>query len=137
MTINSALIPVLQQYKSVVFGDTTQAVIAAGQSASSIVDSGGMQLLGLVLPSTFVSSNITFTMGFVPTDVNYPVNISPDGSSAVTRLTLTTCTATNFVGLQPAWFSPIKYFIINTSASQTSGCIITCLFTPIFQGIHG
>lgn len=136
MTTNSAQLAPTKRYKSVTVGDITQAVIAASGTSSSIVDSGGMRLQGLILPSAFTSANITFTVGFQPEDVNYPLYISPDGAAAIDELTLTTCTATQFIALTPSWFNSIQYFKINTSAAQTDGCIITCIFTPIYQGIH-
>lgn len=135
MTTNNAYIHSLLQYKDVTV--ISPCTIVAGASVSNIINSGGMRLQGLVLPSNFITADITFTVGYDSTTPSFAL-VTGDGVNAVAAITLKGCVASKWVELNPAWFSAVKYIIINTSAAQTTtDKIINCIFNPLYQGIHG
>ena len=105
--------------------------IAAGQTASSIFDCGGVQLRGLLFPSNWTSCNITLHPYAAPNESSYLLS-NVDGSS----LTIATI-AGQWLPFLLYITDAIPYLQIVCSAPQVSEVIVKPVLQPVYQGVHG
>ncbi len=108
----------------------SQINVAALATSSSILSCGGTSPVGLFLPSTFVSCNITFNVCKTPNGTFLPMT-NFDGSSFVVA-----GTASVFIPLLPAMFNSVIYLQLGFSVAQTTAEIIDVALAPIYQGLH-
>lgn len=95
---------------------------------SSSVDCGGASPIALLIPSTFVSCNLTFQSSL--DGQNYK-NIR-DSSGNGTLLTIAAA-ADDHVPLDPSVFSAVRYLRIVCSSAQTSSTTIVVVMGPVWS----
>ncbi len=109
----------------------TQLVIPSSADASPIFDCGGTIPGGLILPSTFTSSTISFSVskyGFAGT---FSTLTNFDGSAYSIA-----GAASKWIPLIPSLFAGVNYFILNFGTTQSSGGDIDVVLLPLWQGVH-
>jgi hypothetical protein len=97
--------------------DTT-ATIASGASTSAAVDLNGYTLVGLVMPSAFTGTTMTFTMS--PNDGTY-VSITNAGGTALSA----TVAASKCILFTPGDFVGVRFIKLVSGSSEGAGRTIT------------
>ena len=126
MTFSPAL-PVRYTYKSV--SDVQSVIINSGQGISTILDLGGMQPRGILIPSSFTFCNIGF-------------NVSMDGTNFYTLCNIDNTTLLIAIARQgglpllPYIFDQWKYIQLVCSVNQSVQVTLPFVLMPLYQGIH-
>ena len=109
----------------------TSVTVSASATSSSVLTCGGTSPTGIFLPSTFVTSNITFKVCKTPDGSFLPVR-NFDGTAFTVA-----GAASTFVPLLPSMFNSVLYIQLSFDQTQTSAEVIDFALCPIFQGLHG
>lgn len=100
-------------------------VIATSTTVSAEVDLGGNTLVGIITPSTFDGTALTFQMAPVTGGTFVPVAASNAASTAYT----VTTTASIFTPIDPTVFKGARFVKVVTSSAQTTTDTILILVT--------
>jgi hypothetical protein len=114
------------------------AMISASANNSDLVDLGAMQLRGILLPTNWTTSDITFNGATVAaSDLNYlayPIQ-NFDGTNW-SVLTIPGATSQTWTPLIAFWFDAVPYVQIVSVTPQTDNVVILLALEPLYQGIH-
>jgi hypothetical protein len=108
----------------------TQVTVATGATSSSVLECGGAAPVGIFLPASFISCNITFNVCKTPNGTFLPMT-NFDGSTFTVA-----AIASTFIPLLPAMFNSVLFIQLGFSSSQTTAEVIDFALAPIYQGIH-
>lgn len=111
------------------------ATIQAGNTASNIVETGGMTILRVCTDSNWLASVMSF-------------NVSEDGSSVLRAqnnydgsnkalLTIPSVNPLDSIPLYAHWFGSSYYVQVVSSVTQTTTTNVLLILEPLWQGIHG
>jgi hypothetical protein len=102
------------------------ATIIAEGTLSSAVDVGGMSVLGIYTPASFVESVVSFQSSYDGETFHDVVDI--DGTAFSVTLT-----ASKKLPLEAAMFAGDQFIRIATTESQTTGALIRVALGPLFD----
>lgn len=113
-----------------------QVVIEASGTSSTQLDCGGVQVMGLIIPSAWTTGDISFTIQDAKgSSTNY--TLSPFDGTELNNLVIPAVTSGKWIPLVPYWFAAVPFLKINCSVAQAEQRTITVALQPLFQGIHG
>lgn len=117
-------------YKRTVITDSL--TLGKGETTSSLLDCGGIQVRGFLFPSNWTSCNITLQGAIVDNaTLTYTIsNIDGDSLSIATS-------AGQWLPLLPWVTDAVPYLQIGCSVQQESESNIIVVLEPLYQGIHG
>lgn len=109
----------------------TGVTFATNATVSSILYCSGTCATGLILPNTWVTSDISFVVSKLPAGPFISLT-NFDGTPFV----ISAVAGSNCVPLQPAMFNAILYLQLVSSNPQTTALSVDFMLSPIFQGLH-
>lgn len=89
------------------------ATIASGQTETGVIDTGGMNLVGIMFPATFTGTTVTFEMCNTSSGTFVPVVSTTSG----TALSYTVAQA-KYSAIDPTPFLGIKFLKIKSGSTE-------------------
>lgn len=111
--------------------DQTAVTFAANSTISSKIHCAGTPPAGMIFPSSWQNSEISFLVSKTPNDADFVPFTNFDGSA----LNIAIDDGVRCLPLQAAMFHGILYLKLVSSVAQPA-MTIEFLLTPIYQGIH-
>ena len=130
-------ISVKNKYKRTV--DFLPVQFAASATLSDVISMGGMQLRGILIPSTWTTADVSFIgstvdstyLGYVAQNIQ-----NFDGTNKM-QLVIPGVASGDWVPLFAHWFDAIPYIQLQSSNAQSSATTVLLAVQPLYQGVHG
>lgn len=103
------------------YSGTLPAIVASGQQVSSVLNTGGAVLCGVLLPAALTSTALTFLTCDTADGTFVPVASTTDG----TVLTFTVAQGT-YCAVDPKDFSGIQFMQIKTGSAEGAARTLIC-----------
>ncbi len=113
--------------KRIAHTGTLSVVIANGGTKSNIVDTQGMQLLGIEIPATFTAGNISFLKS--PVDAVGPLLIVNDLNQSTYTIPVT---QGNYYPIDQTVMAAVDNFQLVSSVSQGGARTIKLVLAPLW-----
>jgi hypothetical protein len=110
------------------------ATIPASGNNSNIISGGGMQLMEIMTPANWTTSDVNILVSW--DNKTWVTQNNYDGVSWG-PLTIPALTASQPIPFYAHWFCSIPYIQIVSVTAQSQNASVLLAFQPLFQGIHG